>query len=240
MIRYRNMSTGWGTLLPARSMTSSSRADATPAVGGRRGCGHRILMRRRPVRPVAEVRAQAAIEQPRPEAGAAPRPPGLGRLGSWAVPAMSRWAHGSVADELLEEQGGRDRPGVRAAHVLDVRDVRVELAPVARARAGNCHVALVGARRRPRAPGRRGLVVADDRRRSTSPSARIVAPVRVAMSTIASGSPASAASTRPSAMTRRPSASVLMTSTVVPPRIVMHVAERAGRCPDGMLSVHMR
>ena len=64
------------------------------------------------------------------------------------------------------------------------------------------------------------------------------APVRVAMSTIASGC-TSDASTSPSASTRRPSASVLWISTVVPPWIVStspsFIAE-----PDGMLSVHIR
>ena len=64
------------------------------------------------------------------------------------------------------------------------------------------------------------------------------APVRVAMSTIASfGS--SVARTRASAITRRPSASVLITSTVVPPRIVI-TSPNAIAVPDGMLSVHIR
>ena len=64
------------------------------------------------------------------------------------------------------------------------------------------------------------------------------APVRVAMSTMASvGS--SVASTRASAITRRPSASVLITSTVVPPRTVS-TSPSAMAVPEGMLSVHMR
>ena len=64
------------------------------------------------------------------------------------------------------------------------------------------------------------------------------APVSVAMSTMASGC-SSTASDSPSASTRRPSASVLWISTVVPPWIVStspsFIAE-----PDGMLSVHIR
>ena len=64
------------------------------------------------------------------------------------------------------------------------------------------------------------------------------APVSVAMSTMASvGS--SVASTSASAMTRRPSASVLITSTVVPPRMVM-TSPSFIAVPDGMLSVHIR
>ncbi len=70
------------------------------------------------------------------------------------------------------------------------------------------------------------------------PSARIVAPVSVAMSTMASGLD-SAASTRPSAITRRPSASVFITSTVVPPYIVI-TSPSFSAVPDGMLSVHIR
>ena len=49
----------------------------------------------------------------------------------------------------------------------------------------------------------------------------------------------SAASTSASAITRRPSASVLMTSTVVPPCIVI-TSPSLSAVPDGMLSVHMR
>ena len=64
------------------------------------------------------------------------------------------------------------------------------------------------------------------------------APVSVAMSTTAScGS--SVDSTSASAITRRPSASVFCTSTVVPPRMVM-TSPSAVAVPDGMLSVHMR
>ena len=40
-------------------------------------------------------------------------------------------------------------------------------------------------------------------------------------------------------MTRRPSASVLNTSTVMPPRIVSTSPRRIA-LPEGMLSVHMR
>ena len=58
------------------------------------------------------------------------------------------------------------------------------------------------------------------------------------MSTIASV-PSSRASTSASAITSRPSASVLSTSTVVPPRIVI-TSPRAIALPDGMLSVHIR
>ena len=58
------------------------------------------------------------------------------------------------------------------------------------------------------------------------------------MSTMASTG-SSVASTRASAITRRPSASVLITSTVVPPRIVI-TSPSAIAVPDGMLSVHIR
>ena len=71
-----------------------------------------------------------------------------------------------------------------------------------------------------------------------SPKVRIAAPVRVAMVTIASTS-CSVARTIPSAMTSRPSASVLKTSTVLPPRIVSTSPSRIA-VPDGMLSVHIR
>jgi hypothetical protein len=70
------------------------------------------------------------------------------------------------------------------------------------------------------------------------PRARIVAPVSVAMSTIASGRSA-AAMTSASAMTRRPSASVFMTSTVVPPWIVI-TSPSLSAVPEGMLSVQAR
>ena len=64
------------------------------------------------------------------------------------------------------------------------------------------------------------------------------APVRVAMSTIASTG-SSVARTSASPMTRRPSASVLMISTVLPPRMTMMSPMRRAD-PDGMLSVHIR
>ena len=66
------------------------------------------------------------------------------------------------------------------------------------------------------------------------PSATICAPVSVATSIIASGFSALAA-TRPSAMTRRPSASVLSTSTVLPPNMVMTSPGRV-EPPPGMFS----
>ena len=70
------------------------------------------------------------------------------------------------------------------------------------------------------------------------PSAITCAPVSVAMSTIASGC-FSPARTIPSAMTIRPSASVLMISTVLPPRIV---TTSPGRCASelGMFSARQR
>ena len=64
------------------------------------------------------------------------------------------------------------------------------------------------------------------------------APVSVAMSTIASGC-TSDASDSPSASTRRPSASVLWISTVLPLRIVS-TSPSFIAVPDGMLSVHIR
>ena len=70
------------------------------------------------------------------------------------------------------------------------------------------------------------------------PSAARAAPVSVAMSTIAS-TPSSLASAIASAMTRRPSASVLTTSMVRPLRAGQHVPELVAE-PDGMLSVQAR
>ena len=70
------------------------------------------------------------------------------------------------------------------------------------------------------------------------PSARMQAPVSVAMSTTASGR-CSAASTSASAMTSRPSASVFSTSTVVPPWMVI-TSPSLSAVPDGTLSVHIR
>ena len=64
------------------------------------------------------------------------------------------------------------------------------------------------------------------------------APVSVAMSRIASGCN-SVESTSASAITSRPSASVLMISTVVPPRTVI-TSPSFTAVPDGMLSVHTR
>ena len=72
----------------------------------------------------------------------------------------------------------------------------------------------------------------------STPKVRRQAPVRVATSTTAS-TPSSTARHSPSAITSRPSASVLSTSTVVPLRIrrtsPSFIAE-----PDGMLSVQHR
>ncbi len=72
----------------------------------------------------------------------------------------------------------------------------------------------------------------------STPKVRRQAPVRVATSTTAS-TPSSTARHSPSAITSRPSASVLSTSTVVPLRIrrtsPSFIAE-----PDGMLSVQQR
>ena len=66
------------------------------------------------------------------------------------------------------------------------------------------------------------------------PSATMQAPVSVATSTIRSGLPALAV-VMPSARTNRPSASVLRTSTVLPPYIVRTSPGRVA-CPDGMFS----
>ena len=67
-----------------------------------------------------------------------------------------------------------------------------------------------------------------------SPRAISCAPVRVATSMMASGNSWLAA-TMPSAMTRRPSASVLRTSTVLPPNMVRTSAGRWA-APEGMFS----
>ena len=84
-------------------------------------------------------------------------------------PAMSRCAHGSVADELGQEHGGGDRPAVGTADVLDVGDVGVEQLAVAlglqrqlphrlvggvRRRGHLVDPRLVGCRARRRPPGR--------------------------------------------------------------------------------------
>jgi hypothetical protein len=72
-----------------------------------------------------------------------------------------------------------------------------------------------------------------------SPNVRIAAPVRVPTSTMAAGAGrSSVASTRASAMTSRPSASMFITSTVLPPRMVSTSPSRVAD-PEGMLSVHI-
>ena len=71
-----------------------------------------------------------------------------------------------------------------------------------------------------------------------SPMATMIAPVSVAMSTIASGFD-SAARDNPSAKIRRPSASVLWISTVLPLRIVK-TSPSLSAPPEGMLSVHIK
>ena len=63
-------------------------------------------------------------------------------------------------------------------------------------------------------------------------------PVNVAMSTMASGL-ASTPSDNPSASTRRPSASVLWISAVLPLRN-FKTSPSLSALPDGMLSVHIR
>ena len=72
----------------------------------------------------------------------------------------------------------------------------------------------------------------------STPNVRRQAPVRVATSTTASTG-SSTASDSPSAMTRRPSASVLRTSTVFPLRMV-RTSPSFIAVPDGMLSVQQR
>ena len=122
-----------------------------------------------------------------------------------------------AVDELLQEQSGGERAALARADVLDVGDRRVDPAAV-----------VGGQRERPHpladAVGR-GLHL----RRSTpsslpirpaifSPSATTQAPVSVARSITAAGL-SSDASESASARMRRPSASVLSTSTVLPLRI---------------------
>src|SRR5690349_17896463 len=143
MIRYRNISTGCGTLLPATSMTSSSRAIALFCCGAAAAAVIPRSLLPMPVQPAVTrppglapsrrrwLEPQRQLdEQARAESGGSHRPPRVvhrGHHGSADVEVAER----DVACERLEEQPCGDRPGVLAAHVLDVRDLRVQLAAVA-------------------------------------------------------------------------------------------------------------
>ena len=103
-----------------------------------------------------------------------------------AGPAMSRWTHGHVADELLEEEPGGERAAVAAADVLDVGDLGLDLLAVLLRQRQRPHAARPRGRR-PRAtwsPSASSLLMSPA---ILSPSATMHAPVSVARSTMASG-----------------------------------------------------
>ena len=142
-----------------------------------------------------------------------------------------------VADELGQEDRRRDRPAVRAADVLQVGDVGVEQLAVLVLGSGSCQTGSSVGR------GRR-LDLVDERLRRAEhaghPGAERDHARAGERGDVDDGvGLLLRASASPSASTRRPSASVLWISTVVPPRIVStspsFIAE-----PDGMLSVHIR
>ena len=96
--------------------------------------------------------------------------------------AMSRWAHGHVADEVLEEQRRGDRAGA-ARGVVGVGDARGAACPRRRRRAGTA----TAARRRPRPASRRAAAARPSwlakKPPTCWPSATFIAPVSVATST---------------------------------------------------------
>ena len=180
------MIAGCGTLLPTRSMPSSIRC-MEPALSG--SGGHRRVRGRlahgasSPCGRGWPSRSRAAGEsRSRCSRRAATVSPGRlarcrrCRCGPRGVPA----------DELLEEQRGGDRPGVRAAEVLDVGDVGVELGCGSGAPSGSCQTGSSVA-----IGGRADLVDQAERRCPSPRRPRCRAPagtrpVSVAMSTIAS------------------------------------------------------
>ena len=131
---------------------------------------------------------------------------------------MSRWAHGTSPTNSRRKSPATSIPPAR----LLISALRSLAKGVSRA-LRKCSGKGMGQNASPASAAHRatssrsgGVPMTPDTR---SPSAMICAPVRVATSSTQSGS-SSMARARASAMTRRPSASVLVTSTVVPSRIV--------------------
>ena len=200
MIRYRNISTGCGTLFPARSMRSSKPPDRRLGCGGG-GLGHRAgpscvsgsrRWARRRGSAGSRWRTSASRRVPKAVAPVG-RQPSSRSIDHRA--ADVEVAERGAADEVLEEQAGGDRPGVLAAHVLDVGDLRVEHA------AGSADERQLPERLVGRVAGGRELRRRGRRRcrgpgPARVPKVRIAAPVSVAMVTIAS-TPSSTARTMP-------------------------------------------
>ena len=138
-----------------------------------------------------------------------------------AVPAMSRCAHGQVAGELLQEHRRGHRAG-RAAraveHVGDLALQRVLVLVEERHRPD-----LLAAALRRRADGSTHGCGVPNRPVVILPSATTQAPVSVATSTRCVA-PSCRAYQSASPRISRPSASVLITSTVLPDRAPQHVA----------------
>ena len=171
-----------------------------------------------------------------PKPGRAARTPGLVGLGLHG-PGDVEVRPRDAVDELGEEQR---RDASRRRTCRPCSTCRRRRSPAACGSAARAAAARPARRSRGlrRALRRRGPGRCRARPRSTGRGPRSAAPVSVAMSTIASGC-SSAASARASDITRRPSASVFLTSTVVPLRMVSTSPSLIAE-PDGMLSVHMR
>ena len=171
------MITGCGTLLPAFSIPSSIRSV--------RGCFAGARVSRSPRSCCGSRKSSANCSSSRaPKPGAAGGLPAgvAGRLGGAGdVDVRPR----RVADELGEEQRGGDRPGVGAAEVAQVGDRRVELACGSGCSSGSCQTgSSVAVGRRPTwSTSAASLPITPA---TCVPSARMQAPVSVAMSTIAS------------------------------------------------------
>ena len=138
-----------------------------------------------------------------------------------------------VAGEVLEEERGGDRAGASRG-VVAVGDAGGDLVLVV---GDERHPPGVLARRGRRglAPGRPGPRGWRSSRRSTGRATTFIAPVRVAMSTRAAGASSLTAYAIASASTRRPSASVLLTSEVRPAEVGDDVAGAHRGAADGVL-----
>ena len=203
-------------LSPNRRLTyAATRADAAPCCFG--GLN---------VRGELDERADA-------EAGAAADRCSRRRSPARAGPAMSRCAQGTSPLNSWRNKPAVERAAAAGAgDVLDVGDLGVDhLAVLLRQRQGPHRLArAVGGRAHLLDP----RVVCPSGPATFSPSATTHAPVSVARSTIASGF-SSLARLSASARIRRPSASVLSTSTVLPLRIVNTSPGRIAS-PLGMFS----
>ena len=225
MIRYRNIITGCGTLFPARSMTSSRRPMAVCLAAGLVARSSAAVLPRSMRVRAGQAWAGGSRGRTSPADGCRRPSQPVGRQASSRVrdhrPADVEVAERPPVDELLEEQAGRDRAGVLATHVLDVGDLRVELPPVAPGSSGSSQSgSSVGVAGRRRAGRRRIRRVAEHRRPSRCPNVRMRGAGQGRDRRRSASTPSSPARTSPSAMTSRPSASALTTSTVLPPRMV--------------------